>query len=473
MLQHGNGAAPAGPVPAAPAAPVPPAARPPGPSRRRFLTGAAGAATALAAPALLTGCGSDSAGSGGELTFWNFYGPQHGPDPAANRQADWFVKTVDAWNATHSVKIRLQFVPQPLYLNGSKLPTAFAAGEGPDVFLLSPGDFLRYYNGGVLADLTPHMDKAAIADFGTALSSRTVDGRVYALPMEVEPLAMFYDVAAWEKAGLSEGDLPETWDQLLDVGDKLRAGGRAGLVFETAPGYFQNFTWYCWMWQGGGDVLDHAGQPAFDSRATRQALQLWQDAVRHGIAPRTDPAAGDVVGAFRSGQAALWQSGIWQVAAFKAAAPDLKYGIFKLPVAPGGQYATTLGGWSFCANAQGRNPDAAAEFCAWALGTMDEACIDRMVDWCTVAKSDVAPRTSALERGARRGGYDFWAMRKFKDEIFPGGRAEPRYPPVIYKAISDAIQGTMLAGHSVAGEASRAADSIAAYLKSYQGASLV
>src|SRR3954469_20965729 len=130
MLQHGNGAAPAGPVPAAPAAPVPPAAPPPGPPRRRFLTGAAGAATALAAPALLTGCGSDSAGSGGELTFWNFYGPQHGPDPAANRRPDWFVKTVDAGNATHSVKIRLQFVPQPLYLNGSKLPTAFAAGEG-------------------------------------------------------------------------------------------------------------------------------------------------------------------------------------------------------------------------------------------------------------------------------------------------------------------------------------------------------
>ncbi len=454
MLQHGNDAAPSSFT------------------RRRFVTGAAATTAAAASPALLTGCGSGSSGAG-ELTFWNFYAPAHGPDPAANRQSDWFVEMVAAWNATHDVKVRLQYIPNNSYLNGSKLPTAFAAGEGPDIFLLSPGDFLRYYNGGVLADLTPHMDRAAIADYGTSLASRMVDGKVYALPMEVEPLAMYYDVAAWEKAGLSEGDIPATWDQLLDVGDRLRRRGRAGLVFETQPGYFQNFTWYCWMWQGGGDVLDPSGRPAFDSRATRQALQLWQDAVRHGIAPRTDPAAGDLVGAMRSGQAALWQSGIWQVAALRAAAPSYRYGLFKLPVPPGGRYVTTLGGWSFCANAQGRDPHAAAEFCAWALGTMKEDCVERMVRWCTVVKSDVAPRTSALERGAARGGYDSWAMKRFKDEIFPGGRPEPRYPPVIYKAISDAIQATMLAGRPVSAEADRAAESIAAYTRSYQGASLV
>lgn len=445
---------------------------PPRPSRRGFLTGAAGAAAAVAAPALLTGCGSARA-EGSTLKFWNFYAPQRSSDPAIEAQSTWFTDLVDRWNATHDPKIELVYLPLPTYLNGSKLPTAFAAGSGPDIFLASPGDFLRYANGGVLADLTPYMDKEAIADFGDSLTSRKVDGKVYAIPMEIEPLAMFYDVAAWEKSGLSEGDIPTTWDRMLDAGDKLRSHNRAGLVFETGPGYFQNFTWYPWMWQGGGDVLDADGNPAFDSKATRQALQLWQDAVHHGIAPRTLPAAGDVISAFTSGRVGMWQQGIWQVSSFKAAAPKFEYGVFKLPLPPGGEYSTALGGWSFCANAQGRDPEAAARFCAWALGTMDDECIDRMVQWCTVAKSDVAPRTTALERGAERGGYDFWAMKKFKDEIAPGGRAEPRYPPVVYKAISDAIQGTMLAGRGVTGEVERAAQSIAAYTKSYQGASLI
>ncbi|MYS53471.1 sugar ABC transporter substrate-binding protein, partial [Streptomyces sp. SID6013] len=180
-----------------------------------------------------------------------------------------------------------------------------------------------------------------------------------------------------------------------------------------------------------------------------------------------------VIGGFKGGNVGMWQQGIWNVSSFKAFAPDYPYGVFRLPTPPGGDYVTALGGWSFCANAQGRDPEAAAEFCVWALGSMEDESVDRMVDWCVGAKSDVAPRATALERGAAKGGYDSEVMRKFKDEIFPGGRAEPRYPPVVYKAISDAIQGTMLAGRGVKSEIERATRSIEAYTKSYKGASLI
>ncbi|MDT0309502.1 extracellular solute-binding protein [Streptomyces sp. DSM 44917] len=179
-----------------------------------------------------------------------------------------------------------------------------------------------------------------------------------------------------------------------------------------------------------------------------------------------------MISAFRGGNVAIWQQGIWQVSSFAAYAPDFRYGLFRLPTPPGGEYTTTLGGWSFCANAQGRNPEAAAEFCAWALGSAEQDSVDRMVAWCTEAKSDIAPRATALELGSERGGYDFWAMRRFRDEIAPAGRSEPRYPPVVYKAISDAIQGVMLAGHGVESATERAAQSIDAYIRSYEGASL-
>jgi multiple sugar transport system substrate-binding protein len=229
MLPHGNDSGPV--VRGAPAAPS--AGRPaPGASRRRFLTTLAGAGAAVASPALLTGCGTAQA-KGGAMQFWNFYGPQRSPDPAVRAQSKWFVDLVDQWNASHPVKIELVYLPNATYLNGFKLPSSFASGAGPDIFLLSPGDFLRYLNGGVLADLTPHLDKGVVEDYGTALDSRMVDGKVYALPMEVEPLAMYYSVDAWEKAGLSEGDIPTTWDRMLDIGDKLRTRTRAGLVFET------------------------------------------------------------------------------------------------------------------------------------------------------------------------------------------------------------------------------------------------
>lgn len=442
--------------------------------RRSVLRAGLVGTAAFAAPMLLSSCGrSGGAGSSEPMQFWNQYAPQSNSDPTVHGQSQWFEKTVQAWNETHDRQVDLTYIPNAAYLNGAKLPTAFAAGDGPDIFLISPGDFLRYSNGGVLADLTPHMTEAARADFfPDALTTRVVDGKVYGLPMEVEPLAMWYSPRSWEKVGLAEGDIPTTWDQMLEVGRKLNAPTRAGLVFEVTPGYYQNFTWYPWLWQGGGEITAD-GTSAMDTKASRAALNLFGEAISSGVAPRTLPAAGDVVSAFTADQAGMWESGIWNVAAFRETAPKTSIDAFRLPVPAGGKYVTTLGGWAFVANAQGRDPDAAAEFVVWALGSEDPACIDRMVQWCTVAKSDIAPRKSALAQGEATGGYDSPILQKFKNEIFPGGRAEPRVPPVVYKSVSDAVQQVQLAGASPSAAARTASEAINAYLANYQGGSLV
>jgi maltose-binding protein MalE len=95
--------------------------------------------------------------------------------------------------ATHDVKVELRYVPVQEYLGGSKLQTAFAAGQGPDIFLLSHQDFLLYYNGGVLLDLTPYMEDAAKKDFfPSVMGARIVDEKIYGVPFDVEPMAMYY-----------------------------------------------------------------------------------------------------------------------------------------------------------------------------------------------------------------------------------------------------------------------------------------
>jgi multiple sugar transport system substrate-binding protein len=151
------------------------------------------------------------------LSFWQFYAP----NGISNLQSKWFVDCVAAWNATHDVKIDLQYVPNNDYMNGSKLQTAFASGKGPDIFIISPGDFLRYANGGVLTELTPYMEEEAKKDFfPNVMETRMVDGKIYGLPMEVEPMAMYYSVKAFQEAGLSETDIPKTWDQYLEIARK-------------------------------------------------------------------------------------------------------------------------------------------------------------------------------------------------------------------------------------------------------------
>ena len=95
--------------------------------------------------------------------------------------------------ATHDVKVELRYVPVQEYLGGSKLQTAFAAGQGPDIFLISHQDFFLYYNGGVLLDLTPYMEDAAKKDFfPSVMGARIVDEKIYGVPFDVEPMAMYY-----------------------------------------------------------------------------------------------------------------------------------------------------------------------------------------------------------------------------------------------------------------------------------------
>ncbi|HVX82723.1 MAG TPA: substrate-binding domain-containing protein, partial [Devosiaceae bacterium] len=177
---------------------------PAGWSRRSILKGsatfaAAGALGGVSLPFINTG--KARAADSEPLHFWNFYAP--GGD--VKTQVDWFTKMVDDYNKDHDVKVQLDYVPNADYMNGSKLSTAFASGQGPDIFLISPGDFLRYYNGGVLLDLTPYITPEAQADFpADIIASRKVDNKIYGIPMELEPMAFYYSKKAFEDAKLNE-----------------------------------------------------------------------------------------------------------------------------------------------------------------------------------------------------------------------------------------------------------------------------
>jgi multiple sugar transport system substrate-binding protein len=61
------------------------------------------------------------------LSFWQFYSPGGG----VATQDKWFQDMVKSWNSSHDIKVELLYVPNQDYMNGSKLQTAFASGQGP------------------------------------------------------------------------------------------------------------------------------------------------------------------------------------------------------------------------------------------------------------------------------------------------------------------------------------------------------
>lgn len=437
------------------------------PRRRTVLAGAAAAATVP----LLSSCSASRADR--PLSFWNFYSPAPQQDPNLVAQSDWFAQAIDAWNASGEREI------SPVYMTGDqmnqRMPIAFASGDGPDIFLISPGDYLRYANGGVLEDLAPYMEQEAIDDFfPEALTTRRDGEAIYGLPMEQEPLALFYDPDLLEGAGVAEGDLPQDWEQLLDLSARLSSGTTTGLVLDVDPGYYQNFTFYPWLWQTGGDVVDPSTQrPVFSGEGAQAALDLYGRAIASGATPRTRPANGDIVSAFSSGYAAFWQTGVWDVSNLRLNAPDKHFGVMPLPAPPGRETITALGGWAWCVNARGADPESAARFVVQVLGSMDPSSIEHVAAWNGPVKGNMPARASVDAALVASDAFADEHLATFHDDILPTGRGEPRFPPAVYKAVSDALQSVELAGGDPTEESDRAQQTIESYLETYQGGTLV
>jgi len=163
----------------------------------------------------------------------------------------------------------------------------------------------------------------------------------------------------------------------------------------------------------------------------------------------------------------------WGVNWLQDSAKDFQYGVFPLPLPPNGRQRTILGGWAFVANARGKNPEEAARFCVWAVGSMQDDCIQRVVDWCTKANSMVSPRKSALDKGTTEGGYSSAPMKLFKDLVVLTGRSEPRVPPDVYKAVSDTIQACQLGGADPKQAAEEGSQRIESFVSGYTGAPLL
>ena len=94
-----------------------------------------------------------------------------------------------------------------------QLTQGFAGGSPPDVFYVSPEQTRPFQD-----SLYPYGDQIDdVDDFYPALiESYTIDDELYCLPKDFSNLALVINTAAWEAAGLTDADIPTTWDELAD-----------------------------------------------------------------------------------------------------------------------------------------------------------------------------------------------------------------------------------------------------------------
>ena len=130
---------------------------------------------------------------------------------------------------------------------------AMKAGDYPDVIMRAVGaesgmteTFIRDNN---LTELTDVLDMTVPGEEVTVgekilpgFTKNTIvnpygDGKTYLMPMFYGPCGLFYNAGLFEEKGW---EVPETWDEMWELGDKAQAEGIALFTYPTT-GYFDAF----------------------------------------------------------------------------------------------------------------------------------------------------------------------------------------------------------------------------------------
>lgn len=275
----------------------------------------------------------------------------------------------------------------------TRVVAAKAAGQGPDVVQLFYGWVDNFVAGGLIQPLDPAVfpqDKIE-ADFFPIVSAMKRGDNYYGLPTAVRSLALFYNKAVLEEAGVKP---PNTVDELVAVAEATTKRDGAGNI--TTEGLTLDMAGQDHQWwrevlvrQNGGVPYDEQGKVAYNSAAGAAALKFYTDLQTEkkvGLVGFMDESQA----AFRAGRAALTIDGTFRLGAFEK--NPFEWGVVELPANAEGvrsNYASYFAN-GIGASAEGEKLQAAQKFLTYISSP------EAMEIWLKVVGELPARRAAAL-----------------------------------------------------------------------------
>ena len=129
-----------------------------------------------------------------------------------------YKETIERFNKDYEGKYHVKPITTNLEEYYNKLNALVAAGDTPDVFIVSPGPQLTdYVEPGVAAPLDDYLNKDGWKDTFTSdavFTQQTYDGKIYAVPLNTAAACCFYNTEMFEKAGAK---VPTNWDEMIEI----------------------------------------------------------------------------------------------------------------------------------------------------------------------------------------------------------------------------------------------------------------
>jgi raffinose/stachyose/melibiose transport system substrate-binding protein len=275
------------------------------------------------------------------------------------------------YNKTHpGVTVTVEYLENEAYK--AKLPTLLQSEDKPDIIYSWGGGVMRaQVEAGFIEDISDARADLEKVIYPAALNAYAIDGVQYGIPYDFSQVALFYNKALMDQAGVDPKSM-ETWDGFLAAVQKLKDAGITPIVMGGGEKWPMHFYWsYLVMRMGGSDVLKkaEAGEdggfenPVFVEAGKRLQELSALEPYQAGWLSTLFPASG---GMFGDGKGAIDLMGNWLLGTQKENAangeglPVDQIGFVSFPTLPGGkgEATDTLGGIGGFLITKGAPPEA-------------------------------------------------------------------------------------------------------------------
>ncbi|ASN80964.1 maltose ABC transporter substrate-binding protein [Deinococcus ficus] len=284
--------------------------------------------------------------SAATLTVWTHFGTS---------ELQWLKDQAAAYAKASGNKVDIVSVPFDNIPD--KLIQSAPKGQGPDIIVTLPQDRLgQLAAAGVIEPMDKYVTSRSDYD-KTALSAMTYQGKLFAIPMFAEAVAVVYNKKLVPKA-------PTTWAEFLKTAQALQTGGNYGFLADLGNAYM-NYgivsAYGGYVFKNNNGTLNVKDVGLSNAGADKASAFLNDLRYKYNLVP--EGVSGDAASsAFTQGRLGMFLTGPWSMGDIKKA--GINYGIIPFPTPPGatGKWSPFVGVQGTMMSAYSKNKAAAAAF---------------------------------------------------------------------------------------------------------------
>jgi raffinose/stachyose/melibiose transport system substrate-binding protein len=213
----------------------------------------------------------------------------------------------------------------------SVLQARLTGDDAPDLYTLHCNNIGVYNKAGYLTDLTSQPLSAKLYD--NVRATVTVDGKVMAVPIESMAWGVLYNKDIFEKAGVA---VPETLTDLKAVCATLKDKGYTPFMLAFQEQWVPQLMTALTL--GGlvsGEKTDWLSRMYEDKGSydeVRSIFDVIDVIIQNGTERAMEEGSQQGAADFANGKAAMFVQGTWAASTIMETNPDMKLGVFALPV---------------------------------------------------------------------------------------------------------------------------------------------